>query len=100
MRIEAEALSLMSDAEKAEFAIWENLLNSEGYEILCQFLQGQAESVHNIIQNPNNWDEHVYARGQRDALNMVLNLESIIEARVAEMTVADDVAEFEESLQL
>ncbi len=100
MRIESDALKRMTPAEQAEFNLWESFLNSEGYEILCQFLQGQADSVHNVIQNPNSWDEHVYARGQRDALNMVLNLESILEARVSEMTVADDVAEFEESLQL
>lgn len=100
MRIDSETLALMSDAERAEFAIWTELLESKGYEILCQFLTGQAESVHSIIQNPNNWDEHVYARGQRDALNYVLNLEAILEARIAEKTVEADVAEFEETLSL
>lgn len=100
MRIDNEVHAQMSATEKAEFAIWAELLDSRGYELLVQFLSGQAESVHNIIQNPNTWEEHVYARGQRDALNYVLNLEAILEARVAEMTAADEIEELEESLEL
>ena len=100
MRIDSDILAKMSDGEKAEFAIWADLLESKGYELLCQFLTGNAESVHAVIQNPNTWDEHVYARGQRDALNFVLNLETILENRVMEMHVAEDVEEFEESLSL
>jgi hypothetical protein len=59
-----------------------------------------VKSVHAVIQNPSSWDEHVYARGQRDALNFVLNLETILENRVMEMHVAEDVEELEESLSL
>ena len=62
-------------------------LEGKGYELLTQFLSGQAESIHSIIQNPSSWDEHIYARGQRDALNYVLNLESILEARVSEKII-------------
>lgn len=98
MRIDSEILAKMSEGEKAEFAIWAELLESKGYELLCQFLQGNSESVHAVIQNPSSWDEHVYARGKRDALNFVLNLETILENRVMEMHVAEDVDEFEESL--
>lgn len=100
MRIESDILAKMSDGEKAEFAIWADLLESKGYELLCQFLSGNSDSVHAVIQNPSSWDEHVYARGQRDALNYVLNLEAILEARVMEMHVSDDVEELEESLSL
>ena len=53
MRIENEALALMSNAEKAEFAIWADFLEGKGYELLTQFLSGQAESIHSIIQNPS-----------------------------------------------
>jgi hypothetical protein len=100
MRIENEALALMSNAEKAEFAIWADFLEGKGYELLTQFLSGQAESIHSIIQKPSSWDEHIYARGQRDALNYVLNLESILEARVSEKIIEAELEEVEESLQL
>lgn len=100
MRIDSDIHAHMSDSEKQEFAIWADLLESKGYELLVQFLSGQAESVHSAIQNPNSWEEHIYARGQRDALNMVLNLETILEARISEMSVREEVEELEESLEL
>jgi hypothetical protein len=100
MRIDGNTLLRMSDGEKAEFAIWTEFLEGDGYQLLRQFLEGQSESAHHIIQNPANWDEHVYARGTRDALNFVLNLESILEARIAEIEVALETEEIEESLVL
>jgi hypothetical protein len=85
MRIDSEILAKMSEGEKAEFAIWAELLDSKGYELLCQFLQGNSDSVHAV---------------KRDALNFVLNLETILENRVMEMHVTEDVEELEEALSL
>lgn len=90
----------LSDAEKQEFEIWNELLESRGYAALVEFLSGSYESIYATLQNPSSWDQHVYARGQRDALNLVLNLEGILEARIQELSAAEDVAEFEESLEL
>ena len=95
MRIDNDTHALLSDGEKAEFALWGELLESKGYAMLVQFLEGQGESIQAVIDNPNTWDEHVYARGKRDALNWVFNLEAILEARVAEKTVEYDIADFD-----
>ena len=95
MRIEQHILNGMNPQEKAEYDIWEELLESRGFEILEQYLNGYLESNHAILQNPNSWDQHVYSRGFRDALLLVLNLEQILEAKVME-TVAS--AEEEEDL--
>lgn len=100
MQIDNTTHLKLSDEEKEEFEIWVELLESRGYKALVQFLSGQYESLHSVIQNPNSWDEHVYARGQRDGLNLVLNLEAILEARVQELSVEDEVDEFERSLEL
>lgn len=100
MQIDNSIHLKLTDEEKQEFEIWQELLESRGYKALTQFLQGQYDSLHAVIQNPNSWDEHVYARGQRDGLNLVLNLEAILEARVQELSVEDEVDEFERSLEL
>jgi hypothetical protein len=98
MRIDNDTHSLLSDAEKAEFDLWGDLLESKGYAMLVQFLEGQGGSIQSVIDNPNSWDEHVYARGQRDALNWVLNLEAILEARIAEKSIEADVVEFDTAI--
>lgn len=100
MQIDSNIHKKLSDSEKEEFEIWNELLESRGYEALVQFLSGQYESLHAVIQNPNSWDEHLYARGHRDGLNLVLNLEAILEARIQELSVEEDVEEFERSLEL
>ena len=100
MQIDNQIHLQMSDAEKAEFEIWKELLESRGYAALLTFLSGQTDAIQATLENPSSWDHHVYARGQRDALNLVFNLEGILEARINELAVADDVDEFEESLEL
>lgn len=85
MQISQDTINRMEPGDQAEFQIWTELLESRGYKLLVEFLQGNAESVHAILQNPNSWDEHLYNRGRRDALLQVLNLEAILEARVAEI---------------
>lgn len=85
MQISQDTINRMESGDQAEFQIWTELLESRGYKLLVEFLQGNAESVHAILQNPNSWDEHLYNRGRRDALLQVLNLEAILEARVAEI---------------
>ena len=100
MYLDSAVLQKMGPSEQAEFQMWESFLESDSYKLLCEFLGNQAESVHYVIQNPNSWDEHVYARGQRDALNLVLNLEAILEARVQEMVAEADEDEMDQHVSI
>lgn len=97
MNIEQHTLLGMSDEEKAEYDIWTELLDSRGYNLLLQFLQGYMDNSQAVIQNPNSWDEHLYHRGQRDALTLVFQLEAILEARIAEMEAQLQESEEEEN---
>ena len=81
MDIKQEHHALLSGEDKQEFEIWEELLNHRGYALLHEFLSGHNDSCAAVIQNPGTWDNHNYARGYRDALALVLNLEAILEAK-------------------
>ena len=102
MQISQETINRMDAGDQTEFQIWSELLESRGYSLLVEFLESQAESIHAILQNPNSWDEHLYNRGRRDALSQVLNLEAILEARVAEIDAesVDTVEDYEVELEL
>jgi len=84
MDLSQDILAALTPEDKQELEIWEELLASRGYDLLVRFLTGNAESVAAIIENANNWDQYVYARGSRDALNLVLNLEEILAARLTQ----------------
>ena len=91
MDIKQEHHALLSGEDKQEFEIWEELLNHRGYALLHEFLSGHNDSCAAVIQNPGTWDNHNYARGYRDALALVLNLEAILEAKVVQ--IAEDILE-------
>lgn len=84
MDLSQETLSALSADDKQELEIWTELLESRGFDLLVRFLQGNYDSNTQVIENAASWDGYVYARGARDALGLVLNLEQIIEARLKE----------------
>jgi hypothetical protein len=88
MHINQDALGILSDADKQEFEVWQELLSSRGYKLLTEFLSEQQGGNQNVLENAANWDAYVYARGQRDALNSVLNLEQILEGKI--QSIVDD----------
>ena len=88
-----ETLAALSTDDKQELEIWTELLESRGYKQLLLFLEGNFNSISTVIDNANNWDEYMYARGSRDALSLVLNLETILASRmelVAEAKIEAD----------
>lgn len=82
MHIEEKALGILSDTDKQEFEVWQELLNSRGYKLLIEFLTEQDNSVQAVLENAANWDAYVFARGQRAAVGLVLGLETLLEARI------------------
>jgi hypothetical protein len=94
MQIPQEVLGTLSDTDKQEYEIWQELLNSRGYALLVDFLKDTSESNQGVINNANSWDAYVYARGQRDGLGQVLNLELILNAKVE--SIAEELAEIAE----
>ena len=107
-----EVLAALTTDDKQELEIWTELLESRGYRQLLLFLEGNFNSVKAVIENANSWDEYLYSRGGRDALNLVLNLETIlatrmelvaeakIEAEEVETTFADEIDEISVNLGL
>ena len=82
MQINESVHAALTDADKQELEIWEELLDSRGFAQLTQMLQEQMQSIQVGIEDAPNWDSYVYRRGQRDAYNVVLNLEALLEAKV------------------
>ncbi len=85
MFIDEESLGLLTDQDKEEFAIWEELLSSRGFALLKEFLEVRAESANSVIENAVSWEHYQYNRGGRDALALVLNLETTLEQKVQSM---------------
>jgi hypothetical protein len=94
MQIPQQVLGSLTDTDKQEYEIWQELLNSRGYRLLVDFLSEQQASTQSVIDNANTWDAYVYARGQRDGLGNVLNLEAILEAKIEQ--VAEELEEIAE----
>lgn len=98
MNLSQDTLAMLSPEDKQELEIWNELLSSRGFELLIRYLQGNAESNAQVIENAANWDGYVYARGARDALNLVLNLQEILEARLNQ-TAEENVDLLEEDAE-
>lgn len=97
MDIPQEVLGIMTDQDKQEYEIWQELLNSRGYKLLLEFLEDGAEAVDAVIQNAHSWDAYVFARGQKDGLYRTLNLEAILDAKIE--SLAEQLAEAEDDDQ-
>lgn len=96
MHLDQDVLKALSPEDKQELEIWEELIASRGYEQLRLLLSQQKESMEAIIQTAQNWDQYLYARGSRDGLNLVLNLEAILEDKLK--AKAHEVEEIDEDL--
>ena len=110
MQIDDTVHASLTDADKQELEIWQELLDSRGFAQLQKMLAEQSESIQQVIANANNWDAYVYARGQRDSLSLVTNLEAILEHKVnsiaetmqdeAEQSLSDTIDELSVNLDL
>ena len=98
MHLSQEILGALGEEDKQELEIWTELLESRGFELLKRFLSDNYESNKAVIDNAVNWDGYVYARGARDALNLVLNLQEILEARLTQ-TAEETIEEAEHDLE-
>lgn len=92
MDLSESILGALSQDDKQELEIWNELLDSRGFNLLTRFLQGNADSNATVIENAATWDQYNYSRGARDALGLVLNLQEILEARLTQ-TAEDTIAE-------
>lgn len=88
MHIEESILGILSDTDKQEFEVWQELLNSRGYKLLTEFLVEQDVGIQSTIENAANWDAYVFARGQRNVTSTILQLESILQSKI--QTIVDD----------
>jgi hypothetical protein len=77
-----DVLKLLSPQDKAELALWEELIASKGFALLLQTLTAQHASAVHVIQNAPAWEVYHYQRGIRDGLETILNLESSVEFAV------------------
>jgi hypothetical protein len=93
MDIPQSVLASLTDQDKQEYEIWQELLNSRGFLLLTEFLKDGAESTKAVIDNANNWDAYVFARGQRDGLDRVLNLQAILDAKIE--SIAEELDELD-----
>lgn len=84
MDLSQDVLAALSAEDKQELEIWTELLESRGFDLLTRYLEGNAESNAQVIENAASWDAYVYARGARDALGLVLNLKEILESRLTQ----------------
>lgn len=87
MDLAQEHLGVLTDAEKQEIEIWEELMASRGFEQLLRFLTPQQESVDATLANSATWDQYNYTRGFRDGLAQVLNLRNILEWKLEQVAV-------------
>jgi len=82
MHIDQDAARILTDGEKQEYEVWQELLDSRGYKLLKEFLAESQVTTTSIIEHAGSWDQYLHARGQRDGLDLVLNLEALLESRI------------------
>jgi hypothetical protein len=95
MHITQDALGLLTETEKQEFEIWQELIDSRGYRQLIEYLQGHQKAVSLGIDHAPSWEDYLYNRGQRDAFNVVIQLPEILEAQIAAKQEAVEEAALE-----
>jgi len=100
MHFDQETYNALSEADRAELALWESLFESNGYPLLLTLLEGQLEAAEAVLRNAPSWDAYQYHRGCRDATAVLLNLRAQVEYKVeeklAEKQEALDEIPFEE----
>lgn len=79
-----EVLKFLSPQDKEELAMWEGLIAHPGFKLLIQRVSAQYDSAIGVLANAPNWDAYTYARGIRDSLSGVINLEAFLEFSVQE----------------
>lgn len=85
MNLEQGTIAALTNEEKQELELWTELIESRGFNQLRELMEQEAQSNRDIIENAANWDQYVYARGKRDAIDILLNLQEIIEYRLSQM---------------
>lgn len=79
-----EVLRFLSPQDKEELAMWEGLIAHPGFKLLIHRVSSQYDSALGVLANAPNWDAYTYARGIRDSLAAVINLEAFLEFSVHE----------------
>lgn len=86
----------LTAGEKETYGKLQSVLGSPGFKIILQDLQEKVLALQPTLQNPANWEAHVYARGVRDGLAQLINIEDRIRLEYSQ-NVADRVTESEEA---
>jgi hypothetical protein len=79
-----DILRKLPPEDAKELALWEALFESPGYALQKQVVVEQLEAALSVLANAPSWETYQYARGARDALNVVFNLEATVQYKVQE----------------
>lgn len=85
----------LTAAEKETYGKLQSVLGSPGFKIIEQDLQEKVIALQPTLQNPQSWEAHCYARGVRDGIAQLLNIEERIRLEYSQK-IAERAAEVEE----
>lgn len=95
--MEADFWSKLTDSEKESFGQLQATLGSPGWKTIVRDLEERSQGLFPVLMNPQSWDAHMYARGVRDGIALLLGIEERIQLEysqaVAEREAAEEVEE-------
>lgn len=75
-----EGLNLLPEQHQAEWAAWEELFNSLGWELLCRSLQAEVDQVPRLLlEEAKTWEEVLALRVVDTQLKRILALPQSVE---------------------